>query len=109
MPSNDEVVWGLPQIQCPTCQNVLQVEGRNQIHKLSKEQRKRKYGEGMSYTNMQAEGRMTRDPDIYDVVQDVPENVFVVMTCPNEICPQYSKLKVLRIPRIHTPSIKLDL
>lgn len=109
MASNDEVVWGLPQIQCPTCQNALQLDRGNMLHKLSKEQRKRKYGDGSNCTQSSTRDRLAREPNIEDVPAENAENTFVVVTCDNERCPQYNKVKVLRIPRLSAPSVKLDL
>ena len=28
MPSNDEAVFGIPQIQCPSCQQLLDISGK---------------------------------------------------------------------------------
>ena len=39
MPSNDEVVWGIPSIQCPSCNNMLDLSGKK-LEKYSKAQRK---------------------------------------------------------------------
>lgn len=106
MPSNDDVVWGLPHIQCPSCQFVLQTATDKAFHKLSKAQRKTKYPD--AYQTVGQVGNYSA-PHKEDQASDFPENTFIVVTCTNECCEQYSKLKALRVPRIHAPSIKLDL
>ena len=40
MPSNDEVVFGIPNIQCPSCQQVLDCSGKR-IDKFTKDQRRK--------------------------------------------------------------------
>ena len=34
---------------------------------------------------------------------------FVTISCENERCAQYNKFKILRLPKIHTPAVKVDL
>lgn len=102
---------GLPNIQCPSCQYVIDCSGR-QIEKLSKTQRERRYNtNGEAWTPEAAVGipRKRTSFDGEDEASEFPENAFLVVSCGNERCQQYNKLKVLRIPRIHTPSIKVDL
>lgn len=107
MPSNDEVVWAVPQIQCPTCEHVL-VQNGGKIHKFTKEQRKRKFGDGMNYSNESARG-YSPAPHVEDQPSCQPEITYIVVTCENERCPQYNKIKVMTVQRIHTPSVKMDL
>lgn len=105
MPSNDEVVWGLPQLQFPTCENHLHMNQK--ISKLSKQQRREKYGDGES--TMKFSPRDYPTPHVEDCPSNHPEATFLVVSCDNERCPQYNKIKVVRIPRLSAPSVKLDL
>ena len=99
MPSNDEVVIGLPDIQCPSCGRRLDLT--KQIQKLSKAQiEAQRRG---SATQMSTNARAEEPPS------NLPQNAFIVVSCDNEYCEQYNKLKVLKVPRIHTPSVKVDL
>jgi len=111
MPSNDEVVFGIPNIQCPSCGNVQDLS-KNRIDKFSKQQRKKMHG-GVNY-----EGRFSGDaaspqrdpfPNGEDSPSEAPEKNFIIFSCENHHCEQYNKFKVLKIPRIHTPSVKVDL
>lgn len=113
MPSNDEVLWGIPNVQCPSCQAILDcATGNRLISKFSKAQLESRHGSADSWQaspqSVSAGTKRTRF-DYVDQGSTEPENSFIVVSCGNECCQQYSKLKVLRIPRIHTPSIKVDL
>ena len=111
MPSNDEVVFGIPNIQCPSCGNVQDLS-KNRIDKFSKQQRKRMTQTGGSYTSENTPYSTTgRDPfpNGDDSPSEMAEKNFIVVSCGNIHCEQYNKFKVLKIPRIHTPSVKVDL
>jgi hypothetical protein len=110
MPSNDEVVFGIPQIQCPSCGQILAMEFRRRFDKFSKAQRKEMY----RATNTAASGSneaswMRREPDAEDAPSTQPEKNYIVTSCDNGMCDQYNKFKVLLIPRIKTASAKVDL
>jgi hypothetical protein len=106
MPGNDNVVWGLPNIQCPTCRFAM--ETGTPFQKRSKKQRK-------ATENTAAEGSYTtassgrREQWSEDSPSEFPDNTFIAVTCPNERCEQYNKFKILRVPRIETPSAKVEL
>lgn len=103
LPSNDEVVWGIPSIQCPSCGHLLDISGPK-LEKFSKAQRKA-FGEE---TNQQSSGSY-RQPAAEDLPSTRAENTYVTVTCGNHYCEQYNKFKVLKLPRIHTPSVKVEL
>jgi hypothetical protein len=111
MPSNDEVVVGVPQIQCPSCMQVLALNGQK-VEKFSKFQRK-KLEEAMNQFSPSAGARdYQRGPhpiDMEDLPSERPEKVYVVVTCENRHCEQYNKIKILKLPRLHTPSVSVDL
>ena len=107
MPSNDEVVLGIPDVYCPTCGATFDTS-RNRIDKFSKQQRKRMTsGDSCNATSL------GYSPDPFPTGEDVPseepEKNFVVLSCNNLHCAQYNKFKVMKIPRIYAPSAKVDL
>jgi hypothetical protein len=112
MPSNDEVVFGIPQIQCPSCQCVFDLS-KNRIDKFTKAQRKRMTTSENTYATADSSKPYTphRDPfpNGEDFPSEAPEKNFIVISCGNIHCDQYNKFKVFKIPRVHTPSIKVDL
>lgn len=115
MPSNDDVVWGMPTIQCPSCKFTLDLSETSSPHiqKYSKAQREKMYCKAETeYDSAKSSYETVRMKSLFDredAPSMAPENVFTVVTCSNARCEQYNKLKVLRIPRISTPSIKVDL
>jgi hypothetical protein len=110
MPNNDEVVFGIPSIQCPSCGATAEISSKNRIDKFSKEQRKRMTRGGDTYSTASTPSRFQDPfPNGEDQPSEFPEKNFVVISCSNFHCEQYNKFKVLKIPRIHTPSVKVDL
>jgi hypothetical protein len=107
MPSNDEVVWGIPSIQCPSCGQVLDVSGKK-MGKFTKQQRKDMEQGENTYSTA---GSNQRDPfpNGEETRSQQAEKALVVVSCENFRCEQYNKIKVLELPRIKTPSIKVDL
>jgi hypothetical protein len=105
MPSNDEVVFGIPSIQCPSCRNTLDVSGKT-IEKFTKSQRRR-FDEQSQFAT--TADRFAREAHPEDTPSNAAEITLVVVTCMNGRCEQYNKIKVLELPRIKTPSIKVDL
>lgn len=106
MASNDDVVLGIPQIQCPSCQQLLDCS-RPQIHKFTKRQRRDQNRE-----NCTVDGRyatISRQPDAEDVPSTAAEKNYLVVTCDNPRCEQYNKIKVMPIPRLAVASAKVDL
>lgn len=106
MPSNDEVVLGIPSIQCPSCYCMLDLSGPK-IGKFTKSQRRR--AEEANRNQCATSDRFHRKPDAEDLPSSAPEKVLVVVTCGNPLCEQYNKIKVLQLPRITVPSAKVDL
>jgi hypothetical protein len=106
MPSNDEVVLGIPSIQCPSCRYVLDLSGKP-IEKFTKGQRRR--AEEESRNQCSTSTRTQRAQDAEDLPSSAPQKVLIVVTCPNPHCDQYNKIKVMELPRIKTPSAKVDL
>lgn len=109
MPSNDESVFGIPHIQCPSCGSTVDTS-KNRIDKFTKAQRKRMTQSENTYGETQ---QRNYSPDPFpngeDKPSEFPEKNFIVVSCSNFHCEQYNKFKVLKIPRIHTPSVKVDL
>lgn len=109
MPSNDEVVLGIPSIQCPSCQQMLDISGKK-FEKFTKAQRKEMHGNVNTYAR--GDYRQAA-PDPFPTGEDersqAAEKTLVVVSCENHHCEQYNKIKVLELPRIKTPSIKVDL
>ena len=107
MPSNDEAVFGIPQIQCPSCQQLLDIRGKR-IDKFTKQQRKRMDETTNTYSTS---GSHVRDP--FPTGEENPsesaEKNYVIVTCQNHHCDQYNKIKILKLPRLYTPSVKVDL
>lgn len=109
MPSNDDVVWGVPQVQCPSCEFILDLSGQK-VHKYSKAQCRQHASDPNGDTSNYVYGTYgstTIAPET--PASTAPHNTFVVVSCSNERCEQYNKLKVLRIPRLAAPCIHLDL
>lgn len=112
MPSNDEVVFGIPNIQCPSCQQVLDCSGKR-IDKFTKDQR-RKMNDAPNTWNAESSKPYTsggRDPfpTGEDATSEAAEKNYILVTCNNHRCDQYNKFKVLQLPRIKTASAKVDL
>jgi hypothetical protein len=103
MPSNDEVILDIPNARCPSCDFVLDMSARR-IDKYTQAQRKRMNNQANQSTTLSY-----RTPAPEDVPSDFPEKNFIVVTCSNFHCEQYNKIKVLQIPRLHTPSAKVEL
>lgn len=109
MPSNDEVLFGIPDIYCPSCNSLLDTS-KNRVDKYSKEQRKRMFQSVNYEASTTSLGRASDPfPNGEDSPSEQPEKNFIIFTCTNPHCEQYNKFKVMRIPRIHTPSVKVDL
>lgn len=114
MASNDEVLWGLPMIQCPSCQFTLDTSGAK-VEKYSKAQRATRHPDTYAFEShtekacIQTVGKPRTLFDGEDQSSGFAENVFLVLSCGNERCEQYNKIKVLRMPRLHAPSVKVDL
>ena len=106
MPNNDEVVLGIPSIQCPSCYYTLDLSGPK-IGKFTKAQRRR--SDEASQNQRATSDRFHREPDGEDMPSGAPEKILVVVTCGNPHCEQYNKIKVLQLPRITVPSAKVDL
>ena len=111
MPSNDDCVMGIPQIQCPTCACMLDVSSTRRIDKFSKAQR-RKMQQAQNVTGS------TRGDKPYqfneptapeDMPSEAPERNFVLASCGNHHCDQYNKFKVLELPRIKVSTAKVEL
>lgn len=107
MPSNDEVVLGIPSIQCPSCRYVLDLSGKP-IEKFTKKQRKQADEESRNQCVSTAD-RFHREPDAEDFPSTAPQKVLIVLTCSNTRCDQYNKIKVMELPRIATATAKVDL
>jgi len=108
MPSNDEVVFGIPSIQCPSCQSVMDIS-KGRIDKYSKKQRKQlNSADGCSTTSQRS-----YSPDPWPTGEDAPstmaEKNFIVVSCGNMHCEQYNTIKILPIPRIAVASAKVNL
>jgi hypothetical protein len=104
--SNDDVLLGVPNIQCPSCMSTLCTTNYQRIDKFSKKQRKQRHQKGGQYYG---ETVRSDTPMPEDIPSEAPENNFVVVSCSNEICEQYNRIKVLRLPRIECPTVKVDL
>ncbi len=102
--SNDEVLLGIPNIQCPSCMSSLCMTSYQRIDKFSKKQRKQRHQKGYYAETVQSDTPMPEDSP-----SEAPENNFVVVSCGNETCEQYNRIKVLRLPRIECPTVKVDL
>ena len=109
MASNDVVILGIPNIQCPSCGCTFETS-KNRFDKFTKAQRKRmtQPAVGGSYTDSRG---YSQDPfpNGEDEPSDMPEKNYVVVSCSNFHCNQYNKFKVLELPRIVTPSVKVGL
>lgn len=102
--SNDETVWAIPSIQCPSCGFTLDLSG-TKVEKLSKAQRRKMDQDsraGGSYSAMDSS-----DPEMNPSVRG--EHTFVLVSCSNHRCEQYNRFKVLRIPKIVTAAVKVSL
>ena len=83
MASNDDVVFGIPQIQCPSCQQLLDCS-RPQIHKFTKRQRRDRDRENCTVGGSYA--TISRQPDAEDVSSTAAEKNYLVVTCENHRC-----------------------
>jgi hypothetical protein len=110
MPSNDEVVFGIPNIQCPSCMQTLSLNGQK-FEKFTKAQRRKMDQEQNTYAASPARyyERRPSPTDPEDLPSERAEKVLVVVTCENTRCEQYNKIKVFQLPLIKTPSVKVDL
>ena len=111
MASNDDVVFGVPQIQCPSCQQLLDCSGKR-LDKFTKEQRRRMTQSENTYGGDSSTPRTQRNepfPNGEDAPSEAAEKNYILVTCQNYRCDQYNKFKVLQIPRIKTASAKVDL
>lgn len=106
MPSNDESVLAIPTIQCPSCKYTLDLSG-SKVGKYTKAQRKRIEDEGRNMTASTSNYR--QDPTGEDNPSSFPEKEFMLVTCSNIRCEQYNKIKVLELPKLRTPSVKIEL
>lgn len=106
MASNDETLFAIPQISCPSCQCVMDLS-RNQFQKLSKEQRKALHNQNTYATTSRNYDNSRPDSDMEP--DDAPEHTFVVVSCSNHYCKQYNRFKVCKLPKIAAPSIKVSL
>jgi hypothetical protein len=77
------------------------------LEKFSKAQRRR--FEEAQMNQCATSDRFRREPDAEDLPSQKAEKVMVVVSCENVCCEQYNKIKVLELPRIKTPSVKVDL
>jgi len=113
MPSNDEVVFGIPSVQCPSCMQLFLVSSDRRIDKFTKAQRQRMTQATNTCATVDSSKPYTSHRDPFpngeDAPSEAPEKNFIVISCGNIRCDQYNKFKVFRIPRIHTPSVKVDL
>jgi len=111
MPSNDEVVFGIPHIKCPSCQQELDMSGKR-VDKFTKEQRRRMKQSENKYV-MDSFRPYTQTNDPFPTGEDHPseaaEKNYVLVSCSNFRCDQYNKFKVLQLPRLKTASVKVDL
>lgn len=110
MPSNDEVLLGIPYVYCPSCNSQIDVS-RYRVDKYSKQQRKWRHGPNTDSWGYQAMSthRVDPFPTGEDSPSEAPEKNYAIVTCSNDHCEQYNKFKVMRIERIHTPSVQVDL
>ena len=108
MPSNDEVVFGIPQIQCPSCQHTMDLS-KGRIDKFSKKQRKQLNSADVCSTTSQRNYSPDPCPNGEDAPSPMPEKNFIVVSCGNMHCEQYNTIKILPIPRIAVASAKVNL
>lgn len=107
MPSNDEVVLGIPTLLCPSCQSRFDTS-KPHVEKFSKRQRDAMRSETNQSNSSKSAGPLSSFNG-EDGTDHTPEHSFLVLSCPNQYCQQYNKIKVFRIQRVHTPSVKVDL
>ena len=105
MASNDESVWAVPSIQCPSCGYSMDLSGQK-IGKLSKKQR-----EDLRKQNLYGTTTSSRESNEDSEMRpsEAAEHTFVVVSCGNHRCEQYNRFKVLRIPKLETPVVKVSL
>lgn len=110
MPSNDETLLGIPSVYCPSCGSLLDTT-KHRADKYTKQQRKQRHGSNTNACDYQAMGTFRSDPfpTGEDSPSEAPEKNFVIVTCTNERCDQYNKFKVMKLSRIYTPSVRVDL
>lgn len=103
MASNDEVVWQLPGIQCPSCGCFFAVHRDRMIYKYTRRQREqRKKFDGL-------ETGQTPSEYLENMASLFPEKAFIVVTCDLESCEQYNKIKVIEMQRLKAPSVRVNL
>lgn len=105
--NNNECVYGIPNIQCPSCNSTLSMGG-TKINKLSARQRKA-YIDGSNMPADSYQQQTTRNFEEEDYPSKYAEHVYVIVTCDNPRCDQYGRFKSLELPRVNTPSIKVNL
>ena len=99
MPSNDEVVFAIPQIQCPSCQHVMDMS-KGRIDKFTKAQRQRMNQETNTCETRESGKPYTSHRDPFpngeDTPSEAPEKNFIIISCGNTHCDQYNKFKVFK-------------
>lgn len=107
--NNDDCVLGVPNIQCPSCEFMLELNGKK-FGKFSKAQRRKRHG-AIRGEQVNAESTRGYSPrvDDEDGPSDFPERVFMCLSCPNELCEQYTKFKVMELPKVKVSTAKVDL
>lgn len=110
MASNDETVLEIPNIQCPSCKSALYVDGQKIMTKFSKEQRQN-FSQGSNTCESSKPYTVPRrtEFDHEDQPSEEPEHEYVMVSCSNFRCRQYNKFKLLKLPKIVTPTIKVEL
>jgi hypothetical protein len=98
MLNNNDCVLASHNVECPSCGMMLASHGPR-IHKSSKRQIKAQLQS--EYIPLTAQNG--------NAPSERPERTFVLVTCDNYLCEQYTKFKVLELPRIKTPSANVEL
>lgn len=107
MLNNNDCVLGMPHMQCPSCKQTFDLS-KNQIDKLSKRQRKAMLDDRRSYGFATSSNR-SGDDSPKSTPSEMPERNFVVVTCHNVDCDQYTKFKVLELPRIKASTADVEI
>jgi len=105
MPSNDQTVLAIPHIQCPSCKMSIHV-GNLTVNKFSKAQRKAQLE---SYNSCSPGSSQESYIDNDMSTEYSPEQEFVIITCDNIACKQYNVFKVLKLPKLIVPSMRVSL
>ena len=101
MANNNDVVLGIPSMQCPSCRSVLELT--KCVDKMSKTQIRSMRGEHAIGGAYQVSVPRPDDPS------QCPEKNYIIVSCGNFQCEQYNKFKVVEIPRLKAPSAAVDL